>query len=343
MAKAEKLPSGRWRCKAYFTDEVGKHTSKSFMGDSKKEAEGLAAIFLLDRKHDSKLENTTLAKLADKFIENRSNILSPSTIATYRKLRRIAFQDIINVRIGLLTKELYQKAINEYSKVRSYKTVISAHTFYKQLLLENGIHIADKVNLPQKDGSEMSIPTNQELSEFLNQIKDSRIYHYVLLPVYLGLRRSEVIALKWKDIDFVNKRIRICRARVQDDSRQWVEKSTKTFSGKRLIDAPQDLLDLLEPFIGEPEEYVIENNPSALESLYKRESKKAHFHYNYHSLRHYHASILLANGIPNKYAMERMGHKTANMLNKVYQHTMPEFEKEFNEKVEVFFKENIEI
>jgi hypothetical protein len=142
MAKAEKLPSGSWRCKAYFTDETGKHTSKSFTGSTKKEAEGLAAIFLMERKHDNKLENSTLAKLADRFIENRSNILSPSTIATYRKFRRIALQDIINVRIGLLTKELYQKAINEYSKTRSYKTVMSAHTFYKQLLVENGIGLS---------------------------------------------------------------------------------------------------------------------------------------------------------------------------------------------------------
>lgn len=343
MAKAEKLPSNRWRCKAYFTDETGKHTSKSFTGDTKKEAEGLAAIFLMERKHDSKLENTTLAKLADGFIENRSNILSPSTIATYRKFRRIALQDIINVRIGLLTKELYQKAINEYSKTRSYKTVMSAHTFYRQLLVENGINIADRVNLPQKETGEISIPTNQELNEFLKVIKDSRIYHYVLLAVYLGLRRSEVIALKWKDINFEHKKVRICRARVQDEYREWVEKPPKTFSGKRTINAPQELLDILEPLAGAPEEYVIENNPSALDSLYKRESKKANFHYSYHSLRHYHASILLARGIPNKYAMERMGHKTANMLNKVYQHTMPEYEKKFNENLEVFFKENIEI
>jgi len=343
MAKAEKLPSGSWRCKAYFTDETGKHTSKSFTGSTRKEAEGLAAIFLMERRHDNKLENTTLAKLADRFIENRSNILSPSTIATYRKFRRIALQDIINVRIGLLTKELYQKAINEYSKTRSYKTVMSAHTFYRQLLVENGINIADRVNLPQKEEGEITIPTNQELNEFLKVIKDGRIYHYVLLAVYLGLRRSEVIALKWKDINFEHKKVRICRARVQDEYREWIEKPPKTFSGKRTINAPQELLDILEPFAGAPEEYVIENNPSALESLYKRVSKKANFHYNYHSLRHYHASILLARGIPNKYAMERMGHKTANMLNKVYQHTMPEYEKKFNENLEVFFKENIEI
>ena len=343
MAKAEKLPSNRWRCKAYFTDETGKHTSKSFTGDTKKEAEGLAAIFLMERKHDSKLENTTLAKLTDRFIENRSNILSPSTIATYKKFRRTALQDIINVRIGLLTKELYQKAINEYSKGRAYKTVICAHNFYKHVLNENEIHIADKVNLPQKDSKKIAIPSTEELNEFISIIKDSRIYNYVLLSVFLGLRRSEIIALKWRDIDFERKTVYISRARVQDEYREWVEKKPKSYSGKRTLSAPQSLLDALEPNRGDQDEYVIENKPGALESLYKRAKTKAVFPYTFHSLRHYYASIMVAEGIPNKYAREVMGHKTDNMLDRVYQHTMPEFKEGFTSRMDKFLTENIRI
>jgi len=83
MAKAEKLFSGRWRCKAYLLMKQESIRVSSLWKIQKKEAEGLAAIFLLDRKHDSKIENTTFAKVADKFIENRSNLLSPATIATY--------------------------------------------------------------------------------------------------------------------------------------------------------------------------------------------------------------------------------------------------------------------
>ena len=341
MARAEKLASGRWRCKAYFTDETGRYTSKSFMGNSKKEAEAYAAVFHMERKHDSKPENITLAQLADKFIENRSNLLSPSTIATYRKHRRVAFQDIINVRAGILTKELYQKAINTYAKGRAYKTVMNAHTFYKHVLVENGINIADKVNLPQKEEKEISIPSTEELNEFLEYIKDSRIYYYVILSVYLGLRRAEIIALKWSDIDFEKRKISINHSRVQDEYKEWVEKPPKSFSGKRVLNAPQSLLKALEPIKGKPNEYVVENKPSALESLYKRTKEKADFPYNFHSLRHYYASIMLAEGVPNRYARERMGHKTDNMLNKVYQHTMAEYNEKIDVKMEKFFDEKI--
>ena len=343
MAKAQKLKSGNYRCKANYTDELGNQICKSFTAETKKEAEAQAAIFLMERKHDNKPENITLAQLADRFIENRINLLSPSTVATYRKLRRVAFQDIVDVRIGLLTKELYQKAINTYTKGRTYKTVVCAHTFYKHVLSENGIHITDKVNLPQKDEKEIVIPTTEELNEFLAFIKDSRIYNYVLFSVYLGLRRSETIALRWGDIDFVKKTVFVNRARVQDEDREWVVKKTKSFSGKRKLDAPQALLDAIQPFKGEPDAYVIEDKPDALESLYKRAIVKANFPYNFHSLRHYYASIMLAEGVPNKYARERMGHKTDNMLNKVYQHTMTEYSEAISVKLEKFFTENIKV
>lgn len=343
VAKAQKLKSGNYRCKANYTDELGNQKCKSFTAGTKKEAEAQATLFLMERKHDSKPENITLGQLADRFIENRSNLLSPSTVATYRKLRRVALQDIIDVRIGLLTKELYQKAINTYSKGRTYKTVVCAHTFYKHVLNENGVHITDKINLPQKDEKEISIPTTEELNEFLAFIKDSRIYNYVLFSVYLGLRRSETIALRWGDIDFVKKTVFVNRARVKNEDREWEVKQTKSFSGKRKLDAPQALLDAIEPFRGAPDTYVIEDKPDALESLYKRAIVKANFPYNFHSLRHYYASIMLAEGVPNKYARERMGHKTDNMLNKVYQHTMTEYNEAITAKLEKFFTDNIKV
>ena len=114
-AKAKKLPSGHYRCRAYYTDELGNYKSKSFTADTKKEAERLVAAFLIDVEHSKKTENKTLGQLADTFMENRSNILSPSTIAGYRKFRRTAFQDIIDVRLELLTKKSYQKAISPSS------------------------------------------------------------------------------------------------------------------------------------------------------------------------------------------------------------------------------------
>ena len=90
-SSATKQKNGKWRCKAYYTDEAGKYTSKSFTAETKKEAEYLARNFIMERKHNAKPENITLGQLADRFIESRSNLLSPSTIVGYKKIRRTAF------------------------------------------------------------------------------------------------------------------------------------------------------------------------------------------------------------------------------------------------------------
>lgn len=335
-ASATKLNSGKWRCKAYYTNQAGKYTSKSFTADSKKEAEYLASLFLMELEHKSKPENITLGELADSFIESRTNLLSPSTIVGYKKIRRTALQDIIEYRVGFLTKNIYQKAINNYSLGRSYKTVLSAHVFYHTVLKENGISIADDILLPKKEKKEIDIPSIDEMQSFLYSIQDTRIYLYCLFAIALGLRKSEIIAIQWKDIDFTNKTVSINKARVKNEKREYVLKSTKTFSGTRTLHLPS----VLEAALGEsgnPDDFVIQESPDALESLYKRLCKKINFQYNFHSLRHCHASIMLQSGIPNRYARERMGHATENMLQQVYQHTFKNKQDEYDIILDEFF------
>ena len=65
------------------------------------------------------------------------------------------------------------------------------------------------------------------------------------------------------------------------------------------------------------------------------------FPYNFHALRHYYASVMLMNGIPNRYARERMGHATEDMLIKVYQHTMDSKQREYDTVLDDFFTETL--
>lgn len=339
---AKKLPSGHYRCRASYTDEKGQYRTKSFTAEKKKDAETAAAIFLMEREHNAKPENKTLGQLADSFIESRSNLLSPSTIVGYQKIRRTAFQSIVDYRIGLLTKEAYQKAVNEYAKGRSYKTVLSAHAFYNKVLKDNKIYIGEDVTLPQKEKKEVEIPSKEEVQTLLRHTVGTRLHLYCLFAICLGLRKSEIIAIKWKDIDLENRTVSINKARVKDESKTYVEKLPKTTEGTRILHLPQILIDELGEE-GEKENYVIEDSPDALESLYKRLCKKIGFDYNFHALRHYYASIMLLSGVPNKYAKERMGHATEDMLKNVYQHVERNKQKEYDTVLESFFADNFKI
>lgn len=335
MGKAKKLPSGSWRCRATWTDEKGKRHSKSFTSDTKYESEALAASFLKDLEYQKKPENKTLGDAADIFINSNSNILSPSTIVGYKKIRNTALQDIINVKLGRITLPIYQSAINDYSKNHAPKTVLNAHAFFSNILKINGISFGKDVNLPQKVKTKIKIPETDEVQEFLSAIRDTKIYEYVLLSICLGLRRSEIMGLHWSDIDFEKQTIEIQRALVINEDKIWIEKTTKTISGTRTLFMPDVLITALKEKKAKnkdtkPDDRVFQETPPTLHKIYCNARDNNNFPYRFHDLRHYHASILNAAGLPNKYAMERMGHATDNMLKEVYQHTMKSKNMEFD-------------
>lgn len=346
MAKAKKLPSGNYRCKANYTDEYGKYITKSFTADTKDEAELMAKLFLKERKEALNPNNWTLGEAADKYLEAHP-FLSPSTVRGYKSIRNNAFQSIIDMRLDKIKKEQYQAAINEYAKgdkkPRSPKTVIAAHSFFKMILNENHITICDHVSLPKKTKTEIQIPSTEELKNFLEEIKVShkRLYLYCLFSVCLGLRKSETVALTWSDIDLQKNEVHITKAKVRDEFNTYVEKTTKTYNGTRTLHLPPLLIDALNEET-EKSGNLFKSSPKAMESLYQRQCIRLNFPYNFHALRHYYASVMLLNGVPNKYAQERMGHATMDMLTRVYQHTFTNEQERFNTVLDNFFALNFQ-
>lgn len=334
MAKATKLPSGNWRCKAYYTDEYGRRKSESFTRETKNAAELAARAFTEERKHNARPENRTLGELADLYIETQE--LSPSTIRGYRSIRNNAFQSLTNVSIGRITKDMYQAAINEYKKGRSPKTVRSAHVFYNKVLNRYGITVGNDASLPKPKKLKRRYPSTEEVQAFMNSIKGTRLYLYCLFSVCLGLRKSEIIGLRWEHIDFEKRIVSICQAKVRDEYGEYVVKDPKSYEGTRELYMPQVLKTSLEE-IEDKEGFIIKDSPKGMESLYQRQCKKHNFPYNFHGLRHYYAAVVLAHGIPNKYAQERMGHASEDMLKNVYQYTLEHEEKKHDMILDEFF------
>jgi len=164
--------------------------SKSFTKETKKEAEAAASAWLVAMEHDQKPENKTIGELVDRYIDNLSNLHSPSTILGYRKKRKAAFQEIMDVRAGHLTQQKYQAAVNTYAKGRKPKTVIEAHHLMRMVFRENHIKIDMKnIQLPQKVKTEIQIPETEEVKTLVNLCKGTSVYLHVLLASMLGLRK----------------------------------------------------------------------------------------------------------------------------------------------------------
>ena len=287
MTKATKLSSGNYRCKAYYTDENGKYTSKSFTAETKKEAEYAAASFLVDMKHKKKPENKTIGELTDIYLDNRSNVLSPSTMRGYRTIRRTAFEELMKTRAGFVTQQMYQAAVNEYTKGKAPKTVMEAHRLVCRVFQENHVEINDKaIILPQMIRTKIKIPTTEEVKLILQEASKKEIYLPVLFAVLLGLRKSEIFGLTWADIDMKNNLVLINKVVVKNENEVYVEKrTTKTMSSTRSLYMPPQIAEALTQR-EEDNKRLFDINPEAFSSRYKRITAKLGLKYSFHALRH---------------------------------------------------------
>lgn len=322
MAKAKKLPSGNWRVLVYAgigTD--GKRKYESFTAATKKEAEYQAAEFALKQKAKITPENLTLGEAYDKYIESKSNVLSPNTIREYKRSRNHDLQGLMGVKLSHLTQEEIQKAINEESTNHSAKSIRNMHGLLSAVL---GIYMPDfklHTTLPQKEKYERQIPTEEDLKKLIDAAKGKTCEVPILLAAFGALRRGEICALTPEDLKengiVINKSIAI------DTNMNTVVKAPKSYAGYRFVELPEFVMEKLRNWSFNITPNILTN------SFVKTVTKSGIPHCRFHDLRHYHASILHALGIPDKYIMKRGGWNSASVLQDVYQHTMKDKENEF--------------
>lgn len=336
MAKAKKLPSGSWRCLSYVGTENEKRIYKSFTAETKNEAEYQASKYLRDNKGKTKSNATkTLDKAIGEYIESKSNILSPSTIKAYKSIKTHRLQGIAKENIYNLTADKIQKEINSESLEHSHKTIKNIYGLLSATLAYFMPERKFKISFPQKPKREIYIPSDEEVQNLFEVVKGTKMEVPVLLAACCGLRRSEIAALNIKDVDFINSTISINKAKVYDENNDIKEKLPKSYSGTRTIEVSKFILDKIKI-----QGYIIKDTtPNCLTDRFRRLLKANEIkHFRFHDLRHYHASVMLALNVPDKYAMERMGHSTSNMLKTVYQHIMSKKKDEVSNTINNFFE-----
>lgn len=326
---AKKLPSGNWNVSVMVD---GKRVS--ITAPTKKEAEKEAAKLKSGAKVVKTAGYMTVGDAIDQYIESKNAVLSPSTIAGYQRIRKNALQGLMPINVANVTQNMVQREINSMAREKSPKSVRNAHGLLSAALAEIRPDFVLRTTMPQKQRYDVAIPTDEDVQKILKAVRSHRDEIPILLAVWLGLRMSEILGLKWSDID--GNVLHIRRALVDEG-----EKTTKTYSSQRDLLIPEYIKSLLETAPHTSEHIV----PVSRRSLYARFQvicKHAGVqHYRFHDLRHINASVMLALGVPNRYAQERMGHATDNMLKTVYQHTMKEEQIAVAQKVDAYFEQKV--
>ena len=338
MANAKKLPSGNWRVRVYIgKGKDGKDKYKSFTAATKKQAEYLAAEYLAHNSAKSSIEDRTLADAYSRYIEIKSNTLSPTTVREYMHSANRDFQELMPLKLSKITQETVQSAVNVMSATHSPKSVRNAHGLLSAVLRMFAPDIHLNTRLPQSTKAEIYVPTEDNIEKLIQSIDGTEMLKAVLLAAFGSLRRSEVCALTMDDIhgDIVT----VNKAMVWAKSREWVLKPPKSKAGYREITMPQFVIEKLIPTDGQNR--IVNLVPTTVTNFFRRDLKRAGLpHFRFHDLRHYQASILHAMGVPDKYIMERGGWKTDSTLKNIYQHTMSDKRREIEQEIIRKFEES---
>lgn len=336
MAEPKKMPSGNWRILVYIgKDKSGKKKYKSITAATKREAKRKADQLELSlSKLNVDFNDMTLEQAYDMYIKSKSDVLSPATIAGYERSKRNHFQELMHFKLSKLNQIMIQNAVNSLSATHSSKTVRNAHGLLSAVLKVYYPNLQLRTTLPQKVKPEYIVPTTAEINKLL-ELANNKVRLPVLLASQGGLRRSEICALTIDD--FSEFGVYVNKAAVFDKNKKIIIKTTKTESGTRFVPLPPAV-------IAEARKWKYFGiKPSTLSSAYERLLEKADVpRFSFHKLRHYYASELHAQGIPDQYIAQYGGWATVDMLHKIYQHTMRDKTDAIAEKVLNIFNSNFQ-
>lgn len=335
IPKAVKLPSGSWYINIMID---GKRLS--ITAPTKREAENEAAAIKSGAKAAKIKTRFTVGEVIDRYISSKDTVLSPTTINGYKKLRKSVFQEIMDDPADSISQERVQRAVNKMARSKSPKYVRNAYGLFTAAMAEYFPDRMFRITLPQKEAPKIQIPTMDQIRTLHEDCCGKQFELPFLLAVWLGLRTSEIRGLTWDCID--GNTLIIKQALVEGENGPEL-KQPKTYSGNRRLQIPPYIMHLLDE-TPHTDEYIVHYTRSAMYNHLRRACIRHDIPpFRFHDLRHVNASVMLEQNVPDKYAMERMGHATNNMLKNVYQHTISKKSKQVADNLDRYFEEELQI
>ncbi len=224
------------------------------------------------------------------------------------------------------------------SRLHIHRILSSAlkHAVQLQLIARNP---AEAVKPPKAKKTTITTLTVEQSGVLLNAIRGKPVYWPVLIALTTGMRRGEILALRWKNVDFENKTVRVVESLEQ--SKKGIRfKAPKTERTRAIIlpdYAVEELKTLKEKQAEELAELSITQTqetlvccrydgellwPTSVTHEFIKAIRKLSDlpRIRFHDLRHSHATQLLAAGIHPKIAQERLGHSTITTTLDLYSH-----------------------
>jgi integrase len=205
-------------------------------------------------------------------------------------------------------------------------------------------NVALAVKPPRCEHKEMACLSPEEVKHFLELAKDTPFYVLFYTAIYTGLRRGEILGLRWKDIDVDLLSLSVQRTLQHIPKAGYVIKEPKTKQSRRFVDLPTSLAIMLREYKQEQEltfknlwGYTITPDdlvfcttdgkplpPNGVTKAFRDLAKKAGYRgVRFHDLRHTYATIMMGLGIHPKVVSMALGHTSIMTTLDLYSHKIP--------------------
>jgi integrase len=209
----------------------------------------------------------------------------------------------------------------------------------------------ERVEVPRREKKEMRFLTAEEAASLIATAEGHRIWALVVVALATGMRRGELLGVKWNDIDFEARTLTVRRTVLYyavDSVSKYRIHEPKTASGRRVIHLPEFAVEALKKHRVEQLEVRMQAGASwvgldlvfcnrvgsywypnsLLEDFHQLTEQADLGHLRFHDLRHSAATILLTMGVPVKVVQEILGHSSADVTYRVYAHATKGMHKE---------------
>ncbi|MBP3250691.1 MAG: site-specific integrase [Ruminococcus sp.] len=302
-------------------DDNGKRIYKRITAKTKWEVEKQAEE-LRSKTKDLKSLDLTVKEAMTEYVDSRSNLIEATTLRNYHEMIRNRLKTIQAVKINKLCIVDIQKAVNkEASSGLSRRTIKNGVDLLKASLEFFDIKINfKKLQLPKdRPNSSENLP---EVEKIFSALKGSSIEVYCYIALNGCMRIGELLGLKYSDIDFENHTIHIHRTQAVTEDGTVYRDYCKTPKSIRTVEISAELCNRIKMLPhGNDDEYVVPLTRKALYSRYSRIMKRNGLPTSFHLLRKMSASVLHAQGMPDKYILYLGGWSTDNVLKSVYEKT----------------------
>jgi len=217
---------------------------------------------------------------------------------------------------------------------------------------------ADAVSPPKAQKPEIQTWDEYEIRRFLDATKNSAYYPIFYLALFTGLRRSELLALRWQDMDSLYYQLYVSRSMHHLKTGEIVFRQPKSAKGNRTVALSPSTLEMLREYRQKQEaeaillgKSVTENDllfchpdgspllPGTISHAWDKAVRRAGLRViRLHDARHTHASYMLKQGIHPNVVQERLGHSSIQVTLDTYSHVAPGIQEKAAARLDDIFK-----